>query len=136
MNPLPIIWRIHQNHIWFCLLDPVSKGKATTAPNIRIPVRMDQHIGGSESVDILVKFDSEYLVLLHLFLFSGCSTVIKGLRHSAHQKRTASAAGVEHNRALVHTGNLCHKICDMIRGKCLVFVRFSDVFIECYEEQV
>lgn len=43
---------------------------------------------------------------------------------------------IEYNRMLVYARNLCHKICDMVRCKRLIFVRFANVFIEGDEKQI
>ena len=97
---------------------------------------MDQHIRCRKSVDIFIKFDSEYLMLFYFLLFGSCGTVIKGLRHSAHKERTASAARIEYYRALVHAGYLRHEVSDMVRGKGLVLVGFPNVFVKRYKEQI
>ena len=136
MDSLAIIRRIHQNYIRFCFLDPLRQCKAASLYNVRIAIRVNEHIRCSKAIHIFIKLDTENLVLFHFFLLSSSSAVIQRLSHCSYKERATSAARIEYDRMLIYARYFCHKICNVVRCEGLVFIRLANIFVKCDKEQI
>ena len=95
---------------------------------------MNKHVSRGKAKRSLLIFNAEYLVLLDLFTLFFSIAIIHCIGHSPNKKSTTSAAGVQNTGVFVYTNSFAHKIADVVRGKCLVLIGLSDIFIECGKE--
>ena len=131
-----IVGGIHQNNGGLRFFDPVCHCEAAALSNVGIAIGVNQHICRCQTIHIFVELNAEYLILFDLFLFVGSCAVIKRLRHCPHKERAATTTRVQYDRVFIHTGNLGHKISNVVWSERLIFIRLSNILVECNEEQI